>query len=194
MNEDLRWLAENIHYWIGKYEYIGRLHDEPLWAIQKTPTCKYSRAEWNSARVQLGLEMPEEDDEDRRMSNIARNRNGGFAYDAPPLELDEKSEAAARALNKMLDRNFVNPASIAERYPQYYKSVRHLEHVDVYQVHQLFEIEDPSGCIQHASKKLLLSGARTGGKPKRKDIEEARDTLTRWLEIQDGRLEVEKGR
>ena len=193
MNEDLRWLAESVSEWRkGKnWACVHRdtVESEPsiFWSDfieDDHKVNQFTRRNWQDARVQLGLEMSEED-EDRRMSNIARNRNGGFAYDAPPLELDEKSEAAARALNKMLDRNFVNPASIAERYPQYYKSVRHLEHVDVYQVHQLFEIEDPSGCIQHASKKLLLSGARTGGKPKCKDIEEARDTLTRWLEIQD---------
>ncbi|WP_051299358.1 hypothetical protein [Marinobacterium litorale] len=76
---------------------------------------------------------------------------------------------------------------MAARYPAYYKDVRHLDSVDVYQVHNLFGIDDPTGCIHHASKKLLLSGARTGGKPKRKDIQEARDTLTRWLEITEVR-------
>jgi hypothetical protein len=50
-------------------------------------------------------------------------------------------------------------------------------------VHKLFNIQDPSGCIQHASKKLLLSGVRTGGKSAYDDIKEARDTLTRWLEL-----------
>lgn len=74
-------------------------------------------------------------------------------------------------------------ASLPELYPQYYKDVRHLDHIDVYQVHHLFQINDPSGCLQHAGKKILLSGVRTGGKHKRKDIQEARDTLTRWLEI-----------
>ena len=77
--------------------------------------------------------------------------------------------------------------SLEDRYPQYYKSVRHLEFVDVYRVHTLFAIEDCSGCLQHASKKLLLGGSRTGGKTKRQDIEEARDTLTRWLEMEQGR-------
>ncbi|WP_051299348.1 hypothetical protein [Marinobacterium litorale] len=76
---------------------------------------------------------------------------------------------------------------MAALYPAYYKDVRHLDSVDVYQVHNLFGIDDPTGCIHHASKKLLLSGARTGGKPKRKDIQEARDTLTRWLEITEVR-------
>ena len=49
--------------------------------------------------------------------------------------------------------------------------------------HQLFQIDDCSGAIQHASKKLLLSGVRTGGKSKYDDIREARDTLNRWLQI-----------
>jgi len=131
------------------------------------------------------ISTPEEEEEiESRMRVILQNGNDGSHYDAPPLELKSKDDKARQAMSDLLDRNF-KPTSIAERYPQYYKSVRHLEHVDVYQVHQLFGIDDWSGCIQHASKKLLLSGARTGGKPKRKDIEEARDTLTRWLEIQE---------
>lgn len=75
------------------------------------------------------------------------------------------------------------PPSVATLYPKYYKNVSHLEAVDVYRVHQLFNIQDPSGAIQHASKKLLLSGVRTGGKSQFDDIREARDTLNRWLEM-----------
>lgn len=71
----------------------------------------------------------------------------------------------------------------AEKYPQYFRSVMGITHLDVYGVHQLFNVQDPSGCIQHASKKLLLSGVRTGGKSAYKDIKEARDTLNRWLEL-----------
>lgn len=73
--------------------------------------------------------------------------------------------------------------SLRELYPKYFKDVKGLTEVDVYQVHDLFQIEDTSGCIHHASKKLLLSGARTGGKSKFNDIKEARDTLNRWLQI-----------
>lgn len=73
--------------------------------------------------------------------------------------------------------------SLSEKYPNYYKSVEHLDEVDVYAVHQLFEIDDPSGAIQHASKKLLLSGVRTGGKSRFKDIKEATDTLIRWMQL-----------
>lgn len=73
--------------------------------------------------------------------------------------------------------------SLAQKYPKYYKPVGQLTEIDVYAVHKLFEIEDPSGAIQHASKKLLLSGVRTGNKSKFKDILEARDTLNRWIEL-----------
>lgn len=74
-------------------------------------------------------------------------------------------------------------SALAQQYPQYHKDVRHLNSVDVYAVHHLFGIDDPSGALQHASKKLLLSGVRTGNKTKAQDIREARDTLNRWLEL-----------
>lgn len=79
--------------------------------------------------------------------------------------------------------NLKEKLSLSAKYPKYYKDVTHLCEVDVYQIHQLFDIQDPSGALQHASKKLLLSGVRTGGKSKYDDIREARDTLDRWLEI-----------
>lgn len=73
--------------------------------------------------------------------------------------------------------------TMADIYPKYYKDVRQLDVVDVYRVHRLFGVTDNE--LHHASKKILLCGVRTGGKPARKEIEEARDTLNRWLEIQD---------
>lgn len=73
--------------------------------------------------------------------------------------------------------------SLADLYPRYYKSVGELTEVDVYAVHMLFNVSDPSGAIHHASKKLLLSGVRTGNKSTYNDVREARDTLTRWLQL-----------
>ena len=75
--------------------------------------------------------------------------------------------------------------SMSEKYPQYYKSVAHLTEIDPYAVHHLFGVSDPSGAIHHASKKLLLSGVRTGGKSAYQDIKEARDALNRWLQLND---------
>ena len=77
--------------------------------------------------------------------------------------------------------------SMSELYPKYYKDFTGVDEADVYLVHDRFKIEDHSGCLHHASKKLLLSGVRTGGKSKFDDVREARDTLNRWLEINKDR-------
>lgn len=69
------------------------------------------------------------------------------------------------------------------QYEKYFRDFSDVDYVDVYLVHQKFGIEDKSGALHHASKKILLSGTRTGGKSKYQDIKEARDTLNRWLEI-----------
>lgn len=83
--------------------------------------------------------------------------------------------------DRLRDRN---DRSLAQQYPKYYKALpKNMTEIDVYGVHMLFNIQDPSGAIQHASKKLLLSGVRTGGKTARQDIQEARDTLNRWLQL-----------
>jgi len=81
----------------------------------------------------------------------------------------------------------MTPQTLSEKYPQYYKNVAHLTEVDVYQVHDLFDINDRSGAIHHASKKLLLAGVRNGGKPAIEDIREARDSLNRYLAIQESK-------
>lgn len=98
--------------------------------------------------------------DEKRMDAIGQNGNDGQHY---------QEQEKAR--------------SMSARYPKYYKDVRHLEAVDVYRVHRLFGVTDNE--LHHASKKILLCGVRTGGKPAREEIREARDTLTRWLEIQD---------
>lgn len=71
---------------------------------------------------------------------------------------------------------------MSEKYGAYFKGVEHLKVVDVYRVLNLFSVDDHA--LGHAAKKLLLSGARTGGKTLEQDITEARDTLNRWLEMQ----------
>lgn len=72
---------------------------------------------------------------------------------------------------------------LSQKYPKYFKAVGELKEIDVYAVHHLFNIQDSSGAIQHASKKLLLSGSRNGGKTAYQDVKEARDSLNRWLEL-----------
>ncbi len=71
-------------------------------------------------------------------------------------------------------------------YEKYFKDVSGYDVIDVYRTHRIFGLNDEVLC--HASKKLLLSGVRTGGKTLEQDVKEARDSLNRWLEM----LEEEK--
>lgn len=64
-------------------------------------------------------------------------------------------------------------------YSKYRKDVSELDEIDVYDVCEMFNVNDPSGATQHAIKKLLLSGQRTGGKAASVDIAEAIDSLKR---------------
>lgn len=69
------------------------------------------------------------------------------------------------------------------KHSHYHKDVRHLTHIDVYRVLDLFGVTDP--CLQHAAKKILVAGGRGAGKDIRQDVQEAVDTLSRWQEMQD---------
>lgn len=75
------------------------------------------------------------------------------------------------------------------KYSKYFKPVSGLTHVDVYRVLDLFGVSD--NALGHAAKKLLLCGVRTGGKPPVQEVEEARDSLNRWLEMQEENKQME---
>lgn len=75
---------------------------------------------------------------------------------------------------------------LSELYPQYYKGVPEgvsADEVDTYVINLMFPVDDYSGCILHARKKLLIPGVRSGGKSQYKDVKEARDTLNRYLQL-----------
>ena len=123
----------------------------------------------------------------RMVGRLERLRQGaGLIYrDGSLLGVRARIAGEVNAESK-LDKEAENQISrMSELYPKYYKDVSRLSEIDVYAVHDLFAINDPSGCIQHASKKLLLSGVRTGGKSAYEDIREARDTLNRKLELME---------
>ena len=75
--------------------------------------------------------------------------------------------------------------SPAEKYPHYYKDVTHLSAVDVYMMLHLFPLNDDSTCLGHAVKKIMVPGGR-GAKGRQQDIEEAIDSLKRFLQINYG--------
>ncbi|UGV19857.1 hypothetical protein PP756_gp61 [Pseudomonas phage VB_PaeP_VL1] len=62
------------------------------------------------------------------------------------------------------------------------------KYLDVYRINMLFPLGelDPSGALDHARKKLMAPGQRSGGKSLWQDVKEARDTLNRWLEDNAG--------
>lgn len=55
--------------------------------------------------------------------------------------------------------------------------------IDVYGVLKAFEVE--SHAIGHAIKKLLVAGARGGGKNRERDFQEAIDSIERELEMME---------
>ncbi len=69
------------------------------------------------------------------------------------------------------------------KHSHYFKSVAHLQALDVYRVLELFAVNDP--CIQHAVKKLLVAGGRGAGKDIGCDVQEAIDSLTRWQAMRE---------
>ena len=75
---------------------------------------------------------------------------------------------------------------LSEKYPKYYRAVPEgtdPAEVDTYVINKMFPVDDPTGCILHARKKLLIPGVRSGGKSLLKDVIEARDTLNRYIAL-----------
>lgn len=68
------------------------------------------------------------------------------------------------------------------KFNHYFRDVRHLRGVDPYRVADLFNVTHPA--LQHALKKILCTGAR-GSKDAATDVQEAIDSLNRWLEMKD---------
>lgn len=82
--------------------------------------------------------------------------------------------------------------SLAKKYPKYYKALPpgvKPDEIDTYVINAMFPVDDPTGTIIHARKKLLIPGVRSGGKSMLKDVIEARDTLNRYIALMSGTSE-----
>ena len=84
--------------------------------------------------------------------------------------------------NTTEDEQLEKELSLVEKYPHYYKDIRHLNIIDIYRFFDLFNVKDP--CLQHSIKKMAVGGKR-GSKDYEKDIKEAVDTLSRWEYMQE---------
>lgn len=73
------------------------------------------------------------------------------------------------------------------KHSHYHKDVSRYDTIDIYVICDLY-VNDNSGCIQHAVKKLLCCGER-GVKNDVKDLQEAIDTIQRKIEILQGQGE-----
>lgn len=69
-----------------------------------------------------------------------------------------------------------------KKHAHYFRKTKYLTSVDVYRVCDLFGVVDTSGAIHHAIKKLLLPGCR-GAKSSLKDLQEARDSIQRKIDL-----------
>lgn len=108
-------------------------------------------------------------------------------YEFGDVEDDEEEYCFSKELDRILNGKFdLNNKSgdVERKHSHYFKDVRNLDYIDVYQVCKLFPVDDDSGAITHARKKLLVAGGRGAGKDMIKDITEARDTLNRYLQIE----------
>ena len=125
-----------------------------------------------------------EDDEEEYLDDYSDDDYSEYGF--VDVEDDEEEYCFFKEIERVLNGKFeLNTKSedVERKHSHYFKDVRHLDYVDIYQVCKLFEVEDPSHCTQHSIKKLLMSGKR-GAKDKMKDIIEARDTLNRYLQIE----------
>jgi hypothetical protein len=121
---------------------------------------------------------------DKQYSDLSEVINVGLIRNSPnnPGHMDAVN---AYISQKAADEGVpVSPQSeMAKEYPQYFKDVTEVTEMDTYLLNTFFPVQDDSGCLLHARKKLLIPGVRSGAKPMAKDIREARDTLNRWLQI-----------
>ena len=108
-------------------------------------------------------------------------------YEFGDIEDDEEEYCFSKELDKILNSAFVidnKTDGVERKHSHYFKDVRHLDYLDVYELNKLFPIDDDTDCILHARKKLLVCGGRGGSKDMITDITEARDTLNRYLQIE----------
>lgn len=121
--------------------------------------------------------------------NLVEHVNNSYLCvgDTATISVDDlkehwNKERAEYNYNTTEDDQLQKELKLVEKYPHYYKDIRHLNIIDIYRFFDLFEVTDP--CLQHSVKKLAVGGKR-GAKDYEKDIKEAMDTLKRWEYMQE---------
>ena len=94
-----------------------------------------------------------------------------------------KNCGAESNLPDLVNEQGCKDGSYKPKHSHYHKDVSQYDTIDVYAVCKIFDVQDTSGCLQHAIKKLLVTGQR-GYKDRQTDIQNAIDTLNRLLELE----------
>jgi hypothetical protein len=121
---------------------------------------------------------------DKKRVNYYFNKDEPNLTSAVDFFLEHFTKIILFDMDSVLGKGFTQANPIPKHaHPHYFKYVGNLNLVDVYRVGNLFNVDDHgTGCIHHAIKKLLLAGQR-GTKDQSQDVQEAIDTLTRYVEI-----------
>lgn len=69
----------------------------------------------------------------------------------------------------------------------YFIDVSEHKTIDVYAICKLYNLQDSSGALHHALKKILCPGKRSGGKSQMRDIKEAIASLNRFVDLHDSK-------
>lgn len=72
---------------------------------------------------------------------------------------------------------------IENKNSHYFIDVSEFDELDVYAICKLYGVDDSSGAIHHALKKILCPGKRSGGKGRQQDISEAIGSLKRYMTL-----------
>lgn len=113
-------------------------------------------------------------------SELRWTRTEGIYLPADIVHWRRSVGATADLAHKLTPRNEIIDSRV-RKHSHYFKDVSHLDTVDVYRVLSLFNVTDQA--LGHAIKKLLVAGGRGAGKDVTRDVQEAVDTLQRFLEM-----------
>jgi hypothetical protein len=93
------------------------------------------------------------------------------------------------------EENLVSPQQgiVDKRDNHYAIDVSDAMEVDIYEICNRFKVNDPSGCVQHAIKKLLVAGKRNGGKTQLQDYQEVVRTMKRKIDLLEKATITTKG-
>lgn len=116
---------------------------------------------------------------DPKRGNLQQQRGAWFPGERPS---DWETAVVTRSQWILAQGGDAWAASQAAKYPAYWREIpKGWRFIDTYRINQLFPVEDSSGAVLHARKKLLVPGVRTGGKALEKDLREAASTLECFL-------------